>query len=231
LLAGAVGALALLVVLQASAARAEAWLAAEDRPDCAVAVAEQIDGQTASWDGACRDGKADGSGLFVRRWGPADAPREERYTGTLKAGIKDGRGTLTLANGGRYEGEFVAGRREGQGRFDAHQGWVYEGGFLNNRLHGDGVSIWPNGDRHAGGYVKGRRHGPGTYVSHEGWRYEGDFENGRRSGKGTIHLADGRTFTGPFRTGKAHGRGICTDQDGAIRGCYYHRGRFDGWAD
>jgi hypothetical protein len=80
--------------------------------------------ETVTWSGACGpDGLATGHGVeeFRHRGGTT------RYEGGLRAGKKNGAGTLVWANGNRYAGSWRDERAHGSGTYTAASGAYYEG--------------------------------------------------------------------------------------------------------
>jgi hypothetical protein len=73
-------------------------------PPCRVMV-PALEG---SYDGACRDGLAQGNGT---------ATGTDRYEGSFRKGLPHGKGTYTWSSGDVYEGQWNNGRREGEGSF------------------------------------------------------------------------------------------------------------------
>lgn len=86
--------------------------------ECQVSL-EALQGDYA---GECRKGKAHGLG---------EAIGMDRYKGTFKKGLPDGKGTYTWANGNKYTGEFKKGRKDGKGEliFSTKQGDSLVTGF------------------------------------------------------------------------------------------------------
>lgn len=85
------------------------------------------------------------TGTFVN--GLAEGPNntfydncsESTYTGTMKAGLKDGRGRAVFKKGDVYEGEYCHGLSCGQGTYKYANGDVYTGGFDQGVPHGPGT--------------------------------------------------------------------------------------------
>ena len=63
----------------------------------------------------------------------------------VAAGLFEGKGTLTMVDGGVYEGYFVRGLREGKGSYR-----------------------WPDGDHYKGQYKEGVREGVGRFTYADG---------------------------------------------------------------
>jgi hypothetical protein len=126
---------------------------------------------------------------------------EGTYTGNIKNGLPEGKGTLKNPDAWvvEYTGDFVAGKFEGQG------------------------SISYNKDSHivkyTGGFADGKYNGQGKIEYNEGSYYEGGFKDGQYSGKGTEYSyipADHPDFkpgtyltmTGNWKDGHPIGKGI-----------------------
>jgi hypothetical protein len=129
-----------------------AW--AQVPPKCIVLDSEL----QASYQGGCKDGKAEGFGT---------ASGTAVYAGEFHAGEKHGRGVKTWPWGDRYEGEFANDFKHGAGLYtwgarSAFAGESYEGGFANDMRNGFGVYLWPSGDKYAGPWKDDRAAGPST---------------------------------------------------------------------
>ena len=92
------------------------------------------------------------TGTFVN--GLAEGPNntfydncsESTYTGTMKAGLKDGRGRAVFKKGDVYEGEYCHGLSCGQGTYKYANGDVYTGGFDQGVAGGDEPALLGMGD-------------------------------------------------------------------------------------
>jgi hypothetical protein len=115
-------------------------------------------GETARWQGACRDGKAEGPGVLTWLLGTRVLERDEgqwrlgrqyglgrqvwaggRYDGFLADSAPDGEGTMVLANGDRFTGSFRAGQPHGPGRLE-RGGEAFEGAWRAGCFHAGGRS-------------------------------------------------------------------------------------------
>ncbi len=142
-------------------------------------------------------------------------PNGDHYDGEHNYfGQRNGRGTLTEANGDRYEGKWQNGQRHGHGTFFFANGRRYEGDWQRGKKQGQGTFTWPDGKRYEGGWFRGQKHGQGVYNWPNGDRYEGQCQNGQRHGHGALNCADGTTYVGEWQNGKKHGRGILSGPDG-----------------
>ncbi|MCZ4263453.1 2-isopropylmalate synthase, partial [Limimaricola sp. G21655-S1] len=77
-----------------------------------------------------------------------------------------------------YEGEWVAGVIEGEGKATYANGAIYEGSFKNAKNDGQGVMTSPEGYRYEGGWKDSLRHGEAKVTYADGSVYEGEFANG-----------------------------------------------------
>jgi hypothetical protein len=238
-----------------SVAAAPGWF--RDQAGCEIWVGA-LSVSLLDWQGACREGRAEGAGRLAAVFRRADGlgnrelscncvatdgrvvgegsiqgPGFGRYEGDLANGVPDGRGTRIYKSGERYEGGWRDGSRHGEGEVTSPRGWLYRGVFAKDVFSGHGRSEWRNGDWHEGAYLGGLRHGRGTYASPTaGWRYEGDFVKGVREGEGTLFLETGHRFMGVFKNGKPDGKGVCVDPASKKRGaCRYTLGRFKEWLE
>ena len=172
----------ILSALAHPAAAGDADWAADPRTGCRVFAANREPGQIPIWEGACRDGVADGPGRLV--WIMGDRP-QAMYEGALDQGRMQGPGVFRLANGQRYEGEFTNDSVTGRGVYHWPNGSRYEGGFLDGKFHGHGIRTWPDGARYEGDFLDDKRTGQGVHSWANGESYRGDFIDGRMTGHGT----------------------------------------------
>lgn len=112
---------------------------------CQVWIANPMAQESVSWDGGCKDGLADGSGVMLRQY---------RLLGDIfEAG---------------YQGEMRAGKPEGQGVSLDVNGYAYQGGFRDGLYHGQGALVdtrVDDLDRYEGAFAYGFPHGQGRYES------------------------------------------------------------------
>jgi len=157
-----------------------------------------------SWSGTCKDGFADGEGVFewhssnngryklkgkaVRGAIQGDAALDNRwytYKGSVERGSPHGAGFFKFPNGAMYEGEIAHGRPEGQGIWLATDRSQYTGQWKDGERHGKGEMVYAEGGSYSGEWVAGKRHGHGVAVfAGSGRKYEGLFENGWPAGSG-----------------------------------------------
>ena len=126
------------------------WIA--DKNGCKVANPFPQPGETITWNGQCKNGKADGEGLLQWYVGGKLA---DRYEGSLKDGWAEGKGTLTRTEGGRYSGDWKHSLQDGNGRYEASDGSWYEGQWKDGQPHGHGQYRTPDGRTVVGEWVNG----------------------------------------------------------------------------
>jgi hypothetical protein len=138
-------ALLALALLLPITARAEGAFIADLDSGCQVWNPTPQLGETARWQGACRDGKAEGRGVLTWLLGTRVLERDEgewhlgrqvglgrqawaagRYEGFLADSAPDGEGSMVMATGERFTGSFRAGQPHGRGRLE-RGGEVFEG--------------------------------------------------------------------------------------------------------
>ena len=105
--------------------------------------------------------------------------KDGTYVGALKAGLRDGHGTMEWRNGNVYVGEWQRGEMTGQGTLRFADGAAYEGALQAGLPQGRGRYAFPNGNT-----------------------FDGAWENGQKSGTGTFRYADGRAQVGTWLADK-----------------------------
>ena len=112
----------------------------------------QLD-ENLTWNGACKDGFADGRGQI--KWNVAGKLAEE-YDGDYVRGRPHGKGSMTShENGQLYKGDWVDGVPTGDGKLVMPDGSTYVGQFLNWRFEGIGELTGPDGRSVYGEWVNG----------------------------------------------------------------------------
>lgn len=102
-----------------------------------------------------------------------------KYTGEIKNGVENGKGTFVWSNGDKYVGDWVNGKR-----------------------HGQGTMTWANGDKYTGEYKNDLFDGQGTYITANKTIYTGSFSKGKCHGYGKITFPDGSGFAGTWNHGE-----------------------------
>lgn len=180
-------------------------------------------GDSAKWNGECKNGKAYGRGELeeLKQGTPMF-----RYEGEMENGQLNGAGVIIWASGARTEGQFKDGQLAGYGKH-AFDGSRWEGNHVNGKLHGRGIQVNKNGDRYEGEFASGLPSGKGILTWAEGGGYEGEFAGGKRHGQGTLTYKNGNKFTGVFVEGKIAGEGVYTWANGASeRGAFTADGKW-----
>jgi hypothetical protein len=156
-----------------------------------------------SWGGQCKDGYAHGIGMAS--WRDASGVK---YTleANMLAGVIQGLANMNLSNGNKYSGTFKDGIQDGKGYFELADGMQYEGDVRQGRRTGQGEGVYPNGDRYVGQWVDGKPHGKGHMWYMLGGEYDGEWHAGVRHGKGAlIYAGSGRRYEGMFSSGRIEG--------------------------
>ena len=156
-------------------------------------------------DGWLEDTRA-GCKLWVRNIEPGDAVV---WNGACKDGLADGRATYQFTLNGqptwKGEAEFRQGKREGAGSAQNADGTRLEGEYKGGVLNGRVIETDRTGGRYVGTYRDGERNGQGRYTYKNGDYYEGDFRGGFPNGKGVFHghnhLGGVSTYAGVWRDG------------------------------
>jgi len=189
---------------------ADEWIT--DDKGCKVQHRNRGPLQASTWSGACRDGFAEGRGLFQLHMGGV---MTMSHDGEAKAGRFTGPGVRVLQMDTRYEGNFVDARLEGPGQITYADGTEVKGSFVANRLDGACTLAWANGDRYEGACKAGRPDGAGQVKYANGDAYEGAVSQGLASGPGRYAWANGNVYDGRFVIGQPAGAGDYRFADGS----------------
>ena len=122
-----------VILCAPSLSHAGDWIA-DAKSACKVWNPQPSAGETARWNGACKDGFADGNGVLDWFRGGNSYERDE---GTWQDGRQIGEGTQTWP-GGRYKGQFSESLPHGKGALISGEA-RYDGAFLNGKPNGNGV--------------------------------------------------------------------------------------------
>ena len=129
------------------------WIA-DQKTGCQIINPRPIPDESVSWEGACKDGKADGPGIL--RW-----YAKGKLFLTLKGVMEDGQCqrncTVTTAAGYNYVGD-----------------------LQDNRPNGSGAMHYPDGTRYSGGWANGKKHGKGILTAKDGSSHNEEWEHGRK---------------------------------------------------
>jgi S1-C subfamily serine protease/antitoxin component YwqK of YwqJK toxin-antitoxin module len=102
------------------------------------------------WEGACLNGKANGTGKMMKY---KNGELESTYEGEYKNGIREGKGKFKHNSGTVLECSFKNGQAIGFGKYDLADGNYYQGEIVNYRQHGYGVLTYGNGSKFEGFFV------------------------------------------------------------------------------
>ena len=240
--------IAFIGLLGAYAAQADTWLKDPSTGCTALSRDEDASQQTITWSGACKDGKASGTGVAVIY---DNKGLLGVYNGEMVDGKLHGEGDLRFRDDEtgdfyRYTGDFVNSKAEGDGVLSTKD-WEYDGEFKDGEEEGDGTISYANGavvratfkagepvgsalvyyetkegEIYFGEAENKKRHGQGTLIKVNDDVYIGQFEDGVASGPGTYDAVNGSQFVGFFANGKPNGFGTYVTQDGKT----YYQGRF-----
>ena len=143
-----------------------------------------------------------------------------KYIGSLKNGLREGKGIMYYNNGNRYEGNFKNDKMEGKGIYYFNNGNRYEGDFKNDKAEGKGIYYYNNGqwkgDRYEGDYKNDKREGKGIFYFNDGSRYEGDWKNDKKEGKGIFYYNNGDREMGDYSLGKKIGKHVTLHSNGNV---------------
>src|SRR5271165_353558 len=137
-------------------------------------------GLSFSWTGGL-NAQHEAEGFGVLTWSKEVKDGEElvsTYTGQMKNGMREGRGTLTLQSGATYRGDWSKNLKSGNGIYFYANGDCYEGQFLNDTIHGYGTYAEADGTTYVGAFVNDERQGHGTVTLMNGQSYESEWVNG-----------------------------------------------------
>jgi len=144
------------------------------------------------------EGERDDMNLPVGE-GLATYPNGDTYQGTMKAGLREGSGTYTFANGNAsYVGGYKENKKSGKGKFTYPDGATYEGDWEGDLRHGQGTYTYVNGDYYEGEWKDGKKNGSGVYsCKSKGIFLRGEFADGVYT-KGELRFVDGTVYNGSF---------------------------------
>lgn len=123
-----------------------------------------VDGVTFTWDGQCKNGKADGFGKATKL---KNGEFESSYEGSYVNGIRQGKGKFTFKGNVVREGMFVNGELIGKGKYYDESGRKYDGEFINYFFHGTGILSYPNGSKFEGFFVADAPY-TGKFTNYDG---------------------------------------------------------------
>lgn len=110
--------------------------------------------------------------------------KNEYYEGSIKNGIRNGKGWYYYLNKDFYYGNWVDDEKHGYGQFYYHRGDLYRGYWKKGVKHGFGEYFYNNGDRYKGYWLNNEKHGKGIYYYNDFCEYRGIFVHNHKHGKG-----------------------------------------------
>lgn len=147
-----------------------------------------------------------------------DYENGDHYEGTMRDGLRHGKGTLTYKNGNVYTGSFVNDNAEGKGTLTYKSGTVYSGEFKNGRYWGKGKLMMSNNCSIEGIFEDGHPEGQCTAIDSVGTIYKCNYHLGEMDGYGTMLVTQGRdkgcTYKGNFKRSRFNGYGVFNSPDG-----------------
>jgi hypothetical protein len=184
------------LLLAANAGAAEPHITYIGKPDCLIANPHPVENETATWEGGCKDGYADGMGVL--NWSVNGHPHGG-YEGVLVKGVPNGPGFVLLSNDGTLQGNFKDGKLDGKGIYTNEDGDKLNATFV----HGEPVGIVDfttvDGDLYHGEWRGKHPHGQGKMTFGAGGSYEGGWADGELSGKGVITYPNGERLAREFQ--------------------------------
>lgn len=189
-----------LLLLSLHANGAERQYLNADR-DCRIGVVQfQAPAElSATWEGACKDGYADGMGVL--RWFVKGRPHGA-FEGVLRRGLANGSGYQLKPDDSSLEGN-----------------------FLDGELHGAGVYISPKRDQLRATFEHGKVVGTVDYIDHDRDHYRGEWEGDQPHGQGEMVYALGGSYAGFWRHGKMDGKGSIVYPNGERLDGEFEQGR------
>ena len=115
---------------------------------------------------------------------------------------------------GKYTGSLKNGKRDGKGTYIGSDGTKYTGQYKDGLLNGIGTSYYDGEMIYTGQWKDDKYHGKGTYIDSDGSKYTGQFKDDVKHGYGTMIWPDGSKYTGQWKEDKMHGKGISYGSDG-----------------
>jgi hypothetical protein len=149
--------------------------------------------QSVHWNGPCKDGYADGTGVV--EWTTQDGTTR-RIEGKFAHGAVSGEAKLKAGDKFTYIGSLTNGIPDGEGYLHFANDLRYEGGLRMMQREGKGVQIYPNGDTYQGEFHADRPNGQGRLTYALGGMVEGEFRDGHPvNGDRITYAGSGRTGT------------------------------------
>lgn len=106
-----------------------------------------------------------------------------KYSGNIKNGKYNGKGTYTWNTGDKYVGNWIEGNRTGSGVYYYSNGDIYEGSFVNGKKEGIGNYYWAGGGARLGCRYSNNSYVDGTGSYSKDSKYNSKSSNIRKSDK------------------------------------------------
>ena len=169
---------------------AECWEEIATPSGCYLWRTHYHSDQITNWTGRCRNGVAEGHGVYSVSAGSEHSAYEG--TGTVVGGKASGHWIDKWADGARHEGDYRGGKQHGHWVKRFANGSVAEGPYVNGKKNGRWVVRFTSGGRLEEEYWDGSRESqPGAYVTKDGERHPGIWSDGWFPGCGWQGLGSG----------------------------------------
>ena len=205
---------------------AECWEEIATRSECYLWRTHYHSDQITKWTGSCRNGVAEGHGVYSVSAGSEHSAYEG--TGMVVGGKASGHWINKWADGDRHEGDYRDGKRHGHWVARLADGGIQEGPYVDGKRHGHWVARFASGNVHEGPYVDGKRHGHWVLRLADGNVQEGPYVDGKRHGHWVARFASGNVQEGPYVDGKRHGHWVARFADGGVEEGPYVDGKRHG---
>ena len=238
-------------------AGSKCWLELDNQPGCYFwnPFPGMNMNMTATWNGACAGGLAEGTGEITWVWRIIDKLNYAKSTGMFQHGKMHGRWVERYTNGDVAEGPYVDGRRHGKWVIREPNGDVLEGPYVNGKRHSQWVlsyiirtvaedgSFAPTSTKcvknqnlryahplYGDTYYDARR---GQWDEHfaDGTVAEGSYNNyGQREGRWITRFASGTVVEASYVDNQLHGRWNGRFQSGdVVEGRFVHGKKHGRW--
>ena len=179
---------------------AECWEEIATPSECYLWRTHYHSDQIINWTGSCRNGVAEGHGVYSVSAGSEHSAYEGR--GTVVGGKASGHWIDKWADGARHEGDYRGGKRHGHWVERFANGSVAEGPYVDGKRHGHWVVRFASGNVGEGPYVNGKKNGRWVVRFASGGRLEEEYWDGsRESQPGAYVTKDGERHPGIWSDG------------------------------
>lgn len=202
------------------------WLELASQPNCHIWSHNYSPSKSATWTGTCRAGIATGTGTLT--WSDYNATLS--YEGQLTAGKMQSPFRTTRSDGTVetiIEGDISAGIINGWGTMKSPSGGVSTGFIKDNKLHGLWTHKEPDGNVLETPYVEGKIHGTQINRYADGTS-ETPYVEGREHGTAVTRFTNGTVIETRWVSGKKHGSQIQRLSTGGMKETPYVDGKRHG---